>query len=206
MFISIEGSEGAGKSTQAQLLSHWLKDKGIQHLLTKEPGTVISKECQQIRELILNPDNHIAPRTEFFLYLADRAQHVEKVIMPALEANCWVVSDRYIDSTKVYQGIARGLGLEAITPMLDYASQKLMPDITFVLDIPPEIGVGRARKSNTEFEGGDRMEREGLDFHIKLRQGFLQLARTDKRYMVLDATKSIEELHTEIVRILERLI
>lgn len=206
MFITFEGIEGSSKTTQAGLLSSWLKGKGVNHVLTKEPGTVISKECQQIRELILNPKNNIAPRTEFFLYLADRAQHVEKCIMPALKQNVWVVSDRYVDSTKVYQGIGRDLGIEKITPMIEYASHGLMPDMTFIMDLPAEIGVNRARRSNTEFEGGDRMEREHISFHNKLRTGFLELSGTHDRYIVMDATKTIEELHREVIEIVGRFL
>ena len=206
MFLTFEGIEGSSKTTQAGLLSQWLKGKGVPHLLTKEPGTVISKECQQIRELILNPDNHIAARTEFFLYLADRAQHVEKIIRPALGQKLWVISDRYVDSTRVYQGIGRELGLDIVNPMIEYASHGFMPDITFIMDVPADIGVGRARRSNTEFIGGDRMEREHMGFHNKLRDGFLELSRSHDRYIVLDATKSIEDLHMEVVDILGRFV
>ena len=206
MFITIEGTEGGGKTTQATLLSKWLNENAVEHLLTKEPGTVISKECQQIRELILSPQNDISPRAEFFLYLADRAQHVEKHIMPTLRAGKWVVSDRYLDSTKVYQGYGRGLNMKEITPMIDYASHGVMPDLTFILDIDVSVGLSRAKSSNTEFEGGDRMERERLSFHETLREGFLEIANTHDRYMILDASKSIDELHQEIVGIVGRLI
>lgn len=203
MFITIDGVEGGGKSTQALLLSQWLDKKNINHLLTKEPGTIISKECTQIRELILNPSNNITPRTEFFLYLADRSQHVEKCVLPALSEGKWVVSDRYFDSTLVYQGVGRGLGIETVTPMIKYASHGLMPDLTFILDLPPEIGLERAKRSNVEFEGGDRMEREHIDFHRQLRDGFLELAETSDRYVVLDGTINVEDVHCSIVREIE---
>lgn len=206
MFITFEGIEGSSKTTQAGLLSDWLKTQRLSHLLTKEPGTIISKECQQIRELILNPTNDITSRAEFFLYLADRAQHVEKVINPALEANQWVISDRYLDSTRVYQGVGRGLGIERITPMIEYASHGLMPDLTFIMDLPAEVGVKRAKRSNTEFEGGDRMEREHIGFHESLRKGFLELANTHERYMVLDANRTIEELHSDVKEIVGRFL
>jgi len=204
MFITFEGIEGSSKTTQASLLDEWLSSKGVDHLLTKEPGTVLSKECQQIRHLILSPDYDIGPRTELFLYLADRAQHVDKYIKPALKDGKWVISDRYADSTKVYQGIGRGLGVDTVTSLIDYASGKLMPDITFIMDLPAAVGVTRARSSNTEFAGGDRMERETLDFHSQLRKGFLALSKTHERYIVLNASKSIEELHEEVVKVLSK--
>ena len=206
MFLTFEGIDGSSKTTQAKLLSSWLKDRGVEHILTKEPGTVISKECQQIRKLILDPDNNIAARTEFFLYLADRAQHVEKVIRPALGQKLWVISDRYVDSTRVYQGVGRNLGLDKVNPMIDYASHGFMPDITFVMDVPAEVGVARALKANTEFAGGDRMELEHMSFHNRLREGFLELSKSHDRYIVLDATKSIEDLHMEVVDILGRFV
>lgn len=206
MFISVEGIEGAGKSSQAQLLANWLKERGVNVLLTKEPGSIISKECQQIRRLILDPENNISAKSEFFLYLADRAQHVDKCIRPALESNVWVISDRYVDSTKVYQGIGRDLGLAKVAPMIEYASSGLMPDIVFVLDIDAKLGIGRARSSNVEFAGGDRMEREHISFHEKLRKGFLDIAQLHNRYVVINADKTIEELHREITEIVGRLV
>jgi len=204
MFITVEGVEGGGKTLQSRLLSGWLDARDIDHLLTKEPGTIISKECRQIRELILNPENDIAVRAEMFLYLADRSQHVEKCILPALVEGKWVISDRYLDSTKVYQGVGRKLGIETITPMIEYASHGLMPDLTFILDLPAEIGIKRARESNTEFKGGDRIEREDMSFHESLREGFLELAKTHSRYVVLDATQRIEELYQQIIGIVRK--
>jgi len=203
MFVSFEGIEGSSKSTQTALLGEWLDNKGVKHTLTKEPGTIISKECQQIRKLILDPENDIVPKTEFFLYLADRAQHVEQVIQPKLNDNEWVITDRYLDSTKVYQGIGRNLGIENIAPMIEYASCGLMPDLTFVMDLPAEVGIERARSSNTEFEGGDRMEREHINFHTRLREGFLELAKTHERYVVLDATQPIDKLHEMVVTVVK---
>lgn len=205
MFITFEGAEGGGKTTQAKLLSNWLNDERLSHVLTKEPGTLISKECQQIRKLILDPANDVAPRAELFLYLADRAQHVEKIIAPALEKKQWVVSDRYLDSTKVYQCIGRGLDHKKINPMIEYASHGIMPDLTFIMDIPADIGVQRAKDSNTEFEGGDRMEREAMDFHEKLRAGFQALAHTHERYVTIDARGSIEDIHKQVKHVVSRI-
>lgn len=206
MFVTFEGVEGSSKTTQAKLLSEWLKSLNVSHILTKEPGTPAVKECQKIRELILNPESKISSRTEFFLYLADRSEHVEQCILPAITNSQWVICDRYVDSTKVYQGIGRGLGIDKIEDMINFASRNIMPDITFIMDVPVEMGLGRARSSNTEFEGGDRMEREAEEFHNKLRQGFLEISSTHERYIVLDARKSIEELHGEIKQVLQNFV
>lgn len=206
MFITFEGVEGSSKTTQAKLLSSWLTDKNIAHVLTKEPGTAAIKECQKIRELILNPESNISSRTEFFLYLADRSEHVEKCILPALNNQQWVVCDRYVDSTKVYQGIGRGLGIDKISDMISFASLNIMPDLTFIMDVPVEMGLTRARRSNKEFAGGDRMEREAQEFHDKLRQGFLEISKTHDRYVVLDARKTVEELHEEIKQVLHKFV
>ena len=210
MFVTFEGVEGSSKTTQAKLLSEWLTNQNISHLLTKEPGTIFSKECQQIRQLLLSPENNLSPRSELLLYLADRAQHVENCIKPALEQNKWVISDRYSWSTYVYQGYGRGLIGDLGTffrEMLNYAAGNLWPDLTFIMDVPVEIGLRRAKSSNVEFAGGDRMELEALEFHQKLRDGFLSVAanRPDK-CVLLDARKSIEELHEEVKQVLHKFV
>ena len=210
MFLTLEGAEGSGKTTQARLLSDWLVKRNVRHLLTKEPGTVLSKECQQIRKLLLSPENDLSSRAELMLYLADRAQHVDKCIRPALSNGEWVISDRYSWSTYVYQGFGRGLIEELpdgfFRSLLNYASGELWPDLTFIMDCPVEIGLSRAKSSNVEFEGGDRMEREAVEFHQKLRDGFLQVAEAHSdKCIVLDATKSIEELHEEVKGIVGKL-
>lgn len=206
MFISIEGIEGSGKSTQAELLSSWLKEVGIDNLLTKEPGSVISKECKKIRKLLLDPESDLAKKSEFFLYLADRAQHVDKIIRPALVDGKWVVTDRYSDSTYVYQGWGRGLGTEDISNIIKWAQDEVAPDITFIMDIPAKIGLERARRTNTEFEGGDRFELEEISFHERLRKGFLQVHQNNQysRTRLINAEKTIEEIHEEIKKILRQ--
>jgi len=200
VFISIDGIEGSGKSSQVRLLSKWMRENKIDHVSTKEPGAIISKECLQIRQLLLSPENNITPRAELWLFLADRSQHIDQVILPALNSGKWVVSDRYSDSTKVYQGFARGLNSDIVNYMVNYASYELNPNLTFILDLPVEIGLDRAKKSNTEFFGGDRVELEDLSFHKKLREGFLELSKTHERYVVIDANKSIDEIHREIIK------
>lgn len=200
MFITFEGGEGSGKTSQAKLLAVWLNNKNITTILTKEPGTPLVESCKKIRELLLSPESNISNRAEFFLYLADRAEHIDKCIGPALQSGQWVVSDRYIDSTLVYQGIGRGLGIENIERMIDYATHGIIPNITFIMNVSAEFGLLRAKKSNKEFVGGDRIERESLEFHEKLYEGFLQIAQTHERYIVLDATKSIDEIHDEVIK------
>ena len=206
MFITFEGIDGSSKTTQATLLSNWLNDKNIKHLFTKEPGTIFSKECQQIRQLLLSPENNLSPKTELLLYLADRAQHVESCVKPALKRNEWVISDRYSWSTYVYQGYGRGLITELgdfFKEMLNYAAQDLWPDLTFIMDVPVEIGLKRAKSFNTEFIGGDRIEKEEVQFHEKLRNGFLEIAKKSEKCVLLDATKTIEELHEEVKQVLK---
>lgn len=210
MFLTFEGVEGSSKTTQAKLLSTWLNSKKIDHILTKEPGTIFSKECQQIRQLLLSPENNLSARSELLLYLADRAQHVEGCIRPALQEDKWVISDRYSWSTYVYQGFGRGLIGDLgsfFRDMLNYSAGNLWPDLTFIMDVPVEIGLRRAKSSNTEFSGGDRMELEGLEFHQKLREGFLEVARSrPDKCVLLDATKSIEELHEEVKQVLHKFV
>jgi dTMP kinase len=206
MFITIEGVDGSGKTTQAALLSKWLNDLNIINILTKEPGTPRVESCKKIRELILNPATEISHRAEFFLYLADRSEHVEKCIEPALRKGEWVISDRYFDSTRIYQGVGRGLGIETISPMISYATRDIMPDITFIMDVPVEIGLRRAMSSNKEFVGGDRIERESIDFHNRLRDGFLKVSKTHERYIVLDARQDIEAIHSLVKEYLVKYI
>jgi len=208
MFIAIEGPDGSGKTTQAKLLSSWLDSVQIENVLTKEPGTLLSKECQQIRKMLLDPSNQLDSRAELFLYLADRAQHCSSCIAPAIDSGKWVISDRYSFSTIAYQGFGRGnknLGSgDWFFETLGVASRFILPNVSFILDIPVEIGVERARRTNKEFAGGDRMEREGLEFHQRVRDGFLWVA---KKYpgicVVMDARKTIEELHEDIKSVLK---
>ena len=176
LFISVEGADGTGKTTQANLLYEYYKSIGKDVMLTKEPGSIISKECQQIRKLLLSPENDLGARSEMMLFL----------------------------STCVYQGYGRGfisLGSQ-FTQMLSFAAHDLEPDFTFVLTMPVEKTLERARKSNKEFVGGDRMEREDIEFHKKLHDGFLEEAKKDKRRIVIDADRDVEKIHEEIVGIL----
>ena len=191
LFIAFEGGEGAGKSTQTQLLTEWLEARGHAVLLTREPGgTPLGKSLREI--LLDNKTGTIAPRAEALLYAADRADHVATVIRPALEKDHVVITDRYIDSSIAYQGAGRVLSPGEVARISRWASESLFPNLTLILDIPAEIGLGRIKKK-------DRLESEPLAFHERIRQEFLQLALMDpERYLVVDAIQSVEQIHSAI--------
>ncbi|HUU27477.1 MAG TPA: dTMP kinase [archaeon] len=195
-FFSIEGCEGAGKSTQAKLLAESLASEGYEVLLTREPGGTAIGE--KIREILLDRNHpELNPHVELLLYLASRSQLVSEVIKPALEAGKLVITDRFHHSTLAYQGGARSLDLDLVRRMNDFATGGILPDITFLLDLPPEVGMRRkgARKEV------DRMEGEGKIFHEKVRQAFLKLAgKEPNRILVLDARKPVAELSLAIKR------
>ncbi|MDR1242130.1 MAG: dTMP kinase [Deltaproteobacteria bacterium] len=201
MFITFEGIEGSGKSAMLELCRALLASLGRRTLQTREPGG--SPLGVRLRELLLNVENsRIIPEAELFLYLADRAQHVREVIRPALETGLDVLSDRYADSTVVYQGYGRGLDIENLFQLNDLAVQGLWPDLTLVLDLEVETGLQRAIKRNraqglTEKEG--RFEAEALDFHAKIRAGYRAWTeRHPGRIKLVDATGSREEVFARI--------
>jgi dTMP kinase len=201
MFITFEGIEGSGKSAMLELCRACLASRGRRTLQTREPGG--SPLGIRLRELLLDIENsRIIPEAELFLYLADRAQHVREVIRPALEAGLDVLSDRYADSTVVYQGYGRGLDIENLFRLNNLAVQGLWPDLTLVLDLEVETGLQRAIKRNlaqglTEKEG--RFEAEALDFHAKIRAGYRAWAeRHPERIKLVDATGSREEVFARI--------
>lgn len=201
LFITFEGGEGGGKSTQAELLFSWMKQRNIPCLLTKEPGSPYVDECVKIRELLLNPTNDLTTNAELLLFLADRAQHVEKFIKPTLEKGTHVICDRYSDSTRVYQS-ARGLSKRIIDILLDFATSNLSPSVTFLLDVPVDVGLTRA-KAKSIYKDGDRMEKAGEKFHKDVKYGFLKLAESLEdglRWKVINASppKSIQDIHKEI--------
>ena len=200
MFITFEGIEGSGKSTQAGRLADHLNRYAIPLTFTLEPGgTFIGKS---IRKILLDSQNtHLSPLAELLLYTADRAQHVKEVIEPALKQGKWVVCDRFMDATEVYQGYARGQDMELITILNEKATYGIRPDITFLLDCTVEVGLKRAIKRNkTENqEGQDRFEREEKAFHEAVRKGYLSLARKDPdRFIVVDATLQQDLLEERI--------
>ena len=194
-FITFEGTDGAGKTTQIQHLSAELRQAGYDICLTREPGgTPIS---EQIRDMLLNPDHsEMAATTELLLYAASRAQHVSEVIKPALEAGKIVISSRFADAMVVYQGYGRGLDLERINRLNRIATDGVTPDVTVVLDLPVEIGLQRVRKHRG---GLDRLEREKNEFHQRLRDGYRALAEQEpQRIKIIDAQASPEQVYTQI--------
>jgi dTMP kinase len=185
LFITFEGPEGGGKSTQIERCSEWLASEGYSVVLTREPGGQHALG-EGVRNLLLGGEP-VVPIAEMFLFLADRAQHVAQVIVPALERGEIVLCDRHADSTTVYQGIARGLGRERAEELNRLATCGLEPDLTILLDIPPEVGLARLIDL-------DRLDREALEFHRTVREGFLALAAENPRYCVIDASQSLDEV------------
>jgi dTMP kinase len=188
LFITFEGIDGCGKSTQVSRFEVTLKERGISLTVTSEPGG--TKIGRAIRKILLHVDNtHIVPLAELFLYEADRAQHVSEVIKPALEAGKWIVCDRYFDATTVYQGVALGHHEKLIEQINREATLGCRPDITFLLDCPAELGLERIAKRDKNDRKKDRFERKTLDFHIKIRYGYLALANKYKdRFRIIDST------------------
>jgi dTMP kinase len=192
LFIALEGGEGAGKTTQARMLSIWLREQGFDVVNTREPGA--TKVGMRLRALLLDTAHAgMSPRAEALMYAADRAEHVASVINPALERGAVVITDRYIDSSLAYQGAARGLRSDEVGWLSQWATEGLTPDLTILLDLPPQAGLGRRARS------ADRLEAEPSEFHERVRTGFLELARSDPgRYLILDATRPADELTTAI--------
>jgi len=194
LFITFEGIEGAGKTTHSMLLAEWLKKRGREVCVTHEPGN--TPLGQRIREILLSNQFSPCAEAELLLYLADRAEHVKKVILPALKKNKFVLCDRYHDSTLAYQGYGRGIKTEFIWNCLVSLGFPL-PHFTFLLDCPVEIGLKRIKRIKNRTL--DRMEKQTLLFHNRVREGFLELAEADpKRIKVIDVTMPIKDIQTEI--------
>ncbi|GAA4120935.1 hypothetical protein GCM10022215_25270 [Nocardioides fonticola] len=187
LFVCFEGGEGAGKSTQSRLLRAWLEERGHQVLLTYEPGD--TPVGQEIRRIVLSPETGaLSDRTEVLLYAADKAEHVDTVVAPALARGEVVITDRYVDSTLAYQGAGRTLPVAEVEQVARWATGDLRPHLTVVLDLEPQAGLGR-------FDERDRIEGESLEFHQRVRAAFLAMAQADPaHYVVLDARASIEEI------------
>lgn len=199
-FISFEGIEGSGKSTQTGLLAAYLKAKGHVVIETAEPGgTAIGAK---VRQILLAPENRMDPLTELLLYYASRAQHVREVIYPGILKGAIVVTDRFTDSTTAYQGYARGLDLQLIKALNNIVVPDLKPFLTFLLDVDVEEGLRRNRSVNKE----DRFELETLEFHRRVRDGFLRIAEAEPgRVKIINASRSPQEVQGEIVAVMETL-
>ncbi|MDR2987822.1 MAG: dTMP kinase, partial [Nocardiopsaceae bacterium] len=192
LFIAFEGGEGAGKSTQARLVAIWLRDQGFDVITTHEPGA--TKVGMRLRALLLDTAHTgMSPRAEALMYAADRAEHVGSVIVPSLERGAIVITDRYLDSSLAYQGAGRGLRVSEIARLNAWATGGRVPDLTILLDMPPEAGLGRRARS------ADRLEAEPQDFHERVRAGFLNLARSEPdRYLIVDASQPVDQVTRQI--------
>ena len=205
MFITLEGIEGCGKTTQINRLRTFFENRGQACVVTREPGgTAIGND---IRSILLNPSNKdLVPRAELLLYMADRAQHIESVVKPALARNKVVLCDRYFDATVVYQGYARGLGSDFICELHRLLLEDFKPDITLLLDLAPQIGLARAWKElnkGTRSGTESRFEEETINFHEKVRSGYLELARQEpERFRIIDAAADEKQVQAEIQDVL----
>ena len=204
-FVSFEGGDGTGKSTQIRALEKYLIQRGRSCVVTCEPGgTSLGKQLRQV--LLEVGDHEIAPTTELFLYLADRAQHVSQVIRPALESGQIVLCDRFTDSTLAYQGYGRGFDVKILRRFNELADGGVRPDLTFLLDCPAALGLARTnqRRSVAGQPGQDRFEREKVEFHEKIRAGFLTMAHAEPaRFRVIDGTQTVDEVARDIQKIID---
>lgn len=201
LFITFEGPEGSGKTTQMHLLAQYLQARGYEPLITREPGgTPIG---DRVRAILLDPvHEEMAPSTEFLLFSAARAQHVRQVIAPHLAQDGIVLCDRFADSSLAYQGYGYELDLEAVRSITRFATRGLVPDLSFYLDLPVEIGL--RRKVGGDGDDWNRMEQKGIDYHQRVRAGYLAMtAREPGRWVVVDATATLSEIQAAIQRSVE---
>ncbi len=202
-FVSFEGPDGAGKSTVLkEVLNQIGSELKTQYLVTREPGG--SKIAEKIRDIILDPANDkMDNKTEALLYAASRSQHVEEIIRPALKEGKVVFSDRYVDSSLAYQGAGRDLGIQEVKQINDFATDKLDPDLTFFLDLDPEVGLKRIEKLRPGQE--DRLEQENLAFHKKVYAGFLKVKETyPERFVTVDAMQPIDQVVAQVIATLKQ--
>ncbi|MEZ7831721.1 MAG: dTMP kinase [Gammaproteobacteria bacterium] len=199
-FLTLEGAEGVGKSTNIEFITQYLEQRGIDYVLTREPGG--TQLGEKIRELLLAVhEESMSELTELLLVFAARAQHLDKIIEPALAAGKWVVCDRFTDATFAYQGAGRGLSMETIGELESMVQGELRPDLTLILDLDPEIGMQRASNRGEL----DRFEREQMSFFRHVRQGYLDIAQAEpERCTVIDAAKSLEDVKLDLLAALEQ--
>lgn len=200
LFLTLEGAEGVGKSTNIEFITQYLEQRGIDYVLTREPGG--TQLGEKIRELLLAVhEESMSELTELLLVFAARAQHLDKIIEPALAAGKWVVCDRFTDATFAYQGAGRGLSMETIGELESMVQGELRPDLTLILDLDPEIGMQRASNRGEL----DRFEREQMSFFRHVRQGYLDIAQAEpERCTVIDAAKSLEDVKLDLLAALEQ--
>jgi len=202
-FITLEGIEGAGKSTVAQTVSEWLSARGITVQVTREPGG--TPLAERVRKIVLERGQEtVPPQAETLLMFAARAIHLENLIRPALARGEWVICDRFTDATRAYQGAGRGLDLDWIEQLAKAVHADVQPDCTLLLDLPVEVGLGRARGRSGQ--AADRFEAEREEFFERVRQGYLRIARAEPaRVRIIDAARTLPEVKEQVERVLERL-
>lgn len=199
LFITFEGADGCGKTTQINLLNNYLKEKKYETIVTLEPGD--SDIGKNLRQILLHHQGYVSPRAELFMYLADRAQHVDTVIKKNVVEGRIVLCDRYIDSTVAYQGFARCGDVDKIDLLNEIATNNYQPDITFVFDVESEIAQSRVGIVK------DRLESEGIEFHKKVRFGYLELAKKyPKRIKVINSNKTIDEVFAQVKEIIDEIL
>ena len=198
LFITFEGADGCGKTTQIELLDKYLRGKSFDTLLTREPGA--KGLGVKLREILLNYEGDVSPVCESFLFLADRAQHVDCIIKPAIKEGKIILCDRHTDSTVAYQGYGRGLDINQINSLNNIATSGLKPDLTIVLDVDVETSMQRVGKNK------DRMESAGIEFFERVRQGFIEIAKKEpNRVKVINSSDTIDNIHKQIVELVENL-
>jgi dTMP kinase len=199
LFVTLEGGDGSGKTTQAELLEQWLVERGRTVVRTREPGgTDVGME---VREIVLHHRGDIAPRAEALLYAADRAHHVATVVRPALERGHVVIQDRYVDSSVAYQGAGRVLDPREVRDLSEWATEGLMPDLTLLFDLPPEVARRRLDGVRTRY---DRLEAEAEAFHDRVRAAYLEIAESyPARIAVIDATDPVEAIAADVRKLVE---
>ena len=207
VFITFEGAEGVGKTTQIKLLAEYLKEQGREVVITREPGG--TELAEQLRNIVkyYNGDEPMCDETEALLFAASRAQHTVNLIIPSLEQGKVVLSDRFFDSTIAYQGYAREQDIDFLKTIIDYTTRSVKPDLTLLLDLPLKISDERVEKRADALAAVDRLENEGDKFMTKVREGFLEIAKLEpNRVKIVDASANIEEVHSQILGILKDVI
>lgn len=201
-FVSFEGIEGCGKTTQIALLSEYLKNRNVAHTITREPGGTAVGEG--IRKILLNSETiHLTAASELLLFYASRSQNIAEKIKPALERGEMVICDRFYHASMAYQGYGRGIPLDFIDKLTDLVCDRYRPEKTILLDIEPSVGLARARARNhTRVEDEGRFEAENLDFYTKIRNGYLELAARDPRIRIIDADRPVQDVHRDILKVL----
>ncbi len=199
-FITFEGIDGSGKSTQLRLFASELRMRKFDLVTTLEPGgTPLGR---RLREAFLETEENVSPLAELLLFAADRSQHVELLIKPSLAENKTVISDRYADSTFVYQGAGRGFDEKLVNQVIELATGGLKPNLTFFFDLPVEESVRRKTSRSNEGERHNRMDKENYDFYVRVREAYLKLAEREKeRFRVIDASRSINEISSEVIKV-----